>query len=210
MKTVKLCGPNLKTQLAIAITGSENASLSVAIEVNFVENGESQKGKLLLHTKNPLHHKSMTDNILCFTGTIVNNNLRRPCMGCYYTKDVIEECWMTIIEMETEIFKVYIGKTEFIKQCKEYYRSQGFKFTEDGNLVDGFPPSRNLPKPGDLIGVLINLKGVDVSTEMYKNLFPIVRKKGEIKEIIFGEFIEEYTIKTCSAEEAKIRGVIIR
>jgi len=206
MQTVQIIGENLHENLLIAITSTvKNPAISFAINVQFVENGrEIKKAKLVLHTR-----EHFTESILSFTGTLYVEKTSCPCMGYYYRKDPIQECWITTMEPETEIFKSKASKTEFIEMAKQYYKSQNLQYTKDGNLVNGFEFQNHVPKFNNLTDRFIIGKEIKVYTEMYKNIFPILRKNEEEIETWFGEFIDEYTIKTCSLDEALIRGANI-
>jgi hypothetical protein len=209
MKTVQIIGNRLHENLLVAITSSINTpTLSLAINVTFIEYGAIQKARLLLHSKETLCHDGSTKDILSFTGTMVTEELSRPCIGYYYTDNLIEECWVTIIEPETELFETNINKTDFIGKCKEYYQSQGLEFTEEGNLVNGFPIFRKEKKTGDPSELFTNKdRSIEVYTEMHNNLFPIWKTKDGKSEVFFGEFINENMIRTCSKDEAFLRGV---
>jgi len=206
MKTVKLYGEKLRDQFSVAITGEEGAE-SFAIKVNFVEDNERKTGKLLLHSKENLHHKDINHFIYCFTGTIVIDGNRRPCMVSCQTEDLIVEIWMTIIEIKKqETFTTNISKTDFIKKCKEYCKSIGLKITENGNLKEGFPLFRNATKTGNQGTIRMNGKeALVINTEMYNNLFPIEKDN----DVIFGEYIDEHLVRIYSKEEALLMGVTI-
>ena len=205
MKTLQIIGDNnLFDSLLVAITSDISApALSFAINVAFIEYENIQKARLVLHSRETLSQESLTKNILSFTGTILTEESSRPCIGYYYTDNLINECWVTIIEPETEIFQTKDSQTQFIEAAKRYYQQNGLKHTEDGNLVDGLSEL----KYSGLSDAFIIGKEIKAYTQMYKNIFPILRKyEGRLK-LFFGEFIDEYTIRICSTEEAKIRGV---
>ncbi|EKD25549.1 MAG: hypothetical protein ACD_80C00025G0003 [uncultured bacterium (gcode 4)] len=203
MKTVQIIGENLHENLLVAITSKTKTSkLSLAINIKFIEKEEIQEARLVIHTVEFLYQ----ENIISFTGTVFTKENARPCMVCHCTNNSIQECWMTIIEPKTETFTTNISKTEFIKKCKEYCINAGLEINQDGNLMEGFSIFRNSPKPGDPGGILMNGKEtIMVNTEMYNNLFPIEKDNN----VIFGEYIDEHIVRTCSIEEARLRGVTI-
>ena len=208
MKTIQIIGDSLHENLLVAITsGINNPALSFAINVKFIEYEKITEAKLVLHTKEILRQESFDKGILSFTGTIVTEQSSRPCMGCYYTDGLIKECYLTIIAPETTIFESNISKEEFIQLTKTYCQSRKMETSEDGNLTKGFHLFENLPKAGDPTGTLRCRKdsGIEIQTVMYKNLFPMFKNYA----VVFGEFIDEHTIKVCSTNEALLRGVTI-
>ena len=204
MQTVQIIGEHLYEKLLIAITCEINRPfLSFAIDVRFIENGKKIiPAKLVLHTR-----EHLTENVFSFTGTLYIEKIPLPCMGCYY-KD--EECWLTIIKPTKEVLKVNISKTEFINKAKEYYQNNGLKFSEDGNLKESFPLFRNIPKKGDFNGILkVNDGKYEFDTKIFNNLFSIMIKEKDAYILVFGEYVEENLVKTCSIEEACLRGIKI-
>ena len=209
MKPVIILGDNLYEHLLVAITSKpNNPALSFGIDIRFIGDGEIKKAKLVLHTKKTLY-ESPNKNVLSFTGTLfVTEGAPDLCIGYYYCQEEIQECWLSTIRPVTELFKMNISKTDFIEKCKEYYQFERFEYTEDGNMINTLPIFRNIPKSGGPSGILINQnKTIIFHTEMYKNIFPI-EKNGEKDEILFGEYIDEYLIKTYSIDEATLRGLI--
>lgn len=208
MRTIRIYGEDLRTRLLTTET-VDNDILSFAIDILFIENRERQKGKLIMKSKNTLKQK-WTNGIVCFTGSILTNDILSPCTGFCYTDDDIEECWLTLIKPETEIFQVNVSKAEFMKKVQEYYKSEGLKHTEDGNLIDGLL-FRKLPQLGFPINIIHHEQNitVEIFTEMYNNLFPILREEKGKEEVLFGEYISLYKIKIISVEEAYMRGVTI-
>ena len=103
MKTIQIFGENLKENLLLGITSTRTvASSSFGIRITFLEKGELQKAKLILQTKGPLHTGERKKEILCFTGILGTEKGCHPYMGAYLTNEGKEECWISIIESETE------------------------------------------------------------------------------------------------------------
>lgn len=206
MKTVQVIGENLHENLLVAVTSDpNNPAESFAIRIKFIENGQIQNERLVIHQKEPTFNKSTDEYILTFVGTLVEGNPKRHCIGYFYTVGAVHECWITIVTPPEKTLTIDISKSDFVQKCKEYAKSIGCKnIDEGGNNTDGLSLFSNVPEPGGPTGEIRMNKNIIIHTELYNNLFPI-EKDGKT---IFGEYIDEHVIRVCSQNEAILRGVV--
>jgi len=209
MKTQRIIAPDLKIKLLIAPLSKD--TLSFALDITVEHEGEMLPARLCLETREQLSYEGGEKEVISFAGTIQIGEKKIPCTGFYYTEGEIEECYLTIIQPETQFWGVEISKSDFIAKAKEYYKTQGLEYTDDGNICnEGYSLFSSLPKKGEFDGQIgfksrTSPETFRLHTILCKNLFPI--ESLMTGNVVFGEFIGERRIKIYSAEAALAMGV---
>lgn len=202
MKLIQIFGDQLSLSIKTTIPSAiNNPALSFAINVKFIENGMTQEGKIIVHSRG-----IFTESIDHFTATLIIEETHRPCTGSCYHDGPIEEIWLTIIEPETKTISTNISKTDFIQLCKEYYACVGLDSDEDGNVTTSFSMFSNVPTAKAPTNAIRNEKYI-IHKEIRKNLFLV--KSVKDNEQLFGEYIDEYIIKLSSYEEGCAKGTFM-
>ncbi len=213
MKSIQLFGEGLHENLFVTppIRKNEQNLSSIffvmGIPIKFIEEEQIKQGRLLFYERE--RGQNGTKDITTFSGIVSVEKAIHQVIGWHISdasgEYLMEETHMTFLGTVSELLKINISKTEFMRHAKKICDNTSQQCDDEGNLKNGFSRSRT----GGNNTYLEN-KNITVYTEMYKDLFPVKRKTGKKEEMLFGEFVEENLIRTISMEEALIRGVSFR
>ncbi len=101
MKNLQIFGLDLSLRIQMTVLSeAHEPALSFAIDVKFVEHGNTQEGKIVVHNRDVLKVEGLEKRIDIFAATLITEEKNRLCTGFCYHDGPIQEIWLTTIEVE--------------------------------------------------------------------------------------------------------------